>query len=157
MSTATRDHELDATGEAKKKVGGGALRCLVVTPESTLLDEPADFVVLPLLDGELGVGSGRAPMIGRIGSGELRIRTAGRTTHLFLDGGFAQVRDNVVNVLTMRAMPLDQLDATLAATELEQAKARTGTSEFDLKEKERAVERARAKIRLASRRTGPSH
>lgn len=152
MSTATRDPEFDAAAEAKKKAAAGPLRCLVVTPESTLLDEPADFVVLPLFDGELGVAPGRAPLIGRIGSGELRIRAGGATRHLFLDGGFAQVRDNVVNVLTMRAMPIDQLDSASAAAELEQAKSRAGTSEFDLKEKERAVARAQAKLRLATKR-----
>ena len=51
---------------------GKKLQCVVVTPERAVLDEPADFVVLPLYDGELGVLPGRAPLIGRLGYGELR-------------------------------------------------------------------------------------
>ena len=51
---------------------------MVVTPERALLDEPADFVALPMYDGELGVLPGRAPLIGRLGYGELRIRAARR-------------------------------------------------------------------------------
>ena len=44
---------------------GHALRCVVVTPERALLDETADFVALPMYDGELGVLPGRSPLIDR--------------------------------------------------------------------------------------------
>ena len=42
------------------------LRCVVVTPERTELDREAEYVSLPMFDGELGVMSGRAPLIGRL-------------------------------------------------------------------------------------------
>ena len=58
------------------------LRCVVVTPERAVLDEPADFVALPMYDGELGVLPGRAPLIGRLGCGELRIRRGGQVAAL---------------------------------------------------------------------------
>ena len=58
------------------------LHCVVVTPERALLDEPADFVALPMYDGELGVLPGRAPLIGRLGYGELRIRRGQETQPL---------------------------------------------------------------------------
>ena len=76
--------------------GNRELQCVVVTPERALLDEPADFVALPLYDGELGVLPGRAPLIGRLGFGELRIRKGDQTQRFYVDGGFVQVRDNVV-------------------------------------------------------------
>ena len=50
----------------------GLIQCVVVTPERALLDERVDAVVLPMYDGELGVLPGRAPLIGRLGFGELR-------------------------------------------------------------------------------------
>ena len=37
------------------------LQCVVVTPEKAVLDESADFVVVPMIDGELGVGFNRLP------------------------------------------------------------------------------------------------
>ena len=55
----------------------GRLQCVVVTPERTLFDELVDFVALPLFDGELGVLPGRSPLIGRLGYGELRTRIGG--------------------------------------------------------------------------------
>lgn len=59
-----------------KKFAMSELKCIVVTPEKTALDQLANFVVVPLFDGEFGVGPGHSPMIGRLGYGELRIRAA---------------------------------------------------------------------------------
>ena len=55
------------------KTGAGALQCVVVTPETTVLDTPADFVAMPLYDGQCGIGANHSPLIGRLGYGELRI------------------------------------------------------------------------------------
>ena len=49
------------------------LQCIVVTPERTVRDTSAEFVALPLYDGEIGIAPGHSPMIGRLGSGEMRI------------------------------------------------------------------------------------
>ncbi len=49
------------------------VECIVVTPEETALQTPAQFVALPLFDGEIGIAPGRAPLIGRLGHGEMRI------------------------------------------------------------------------------------
>ena len=43
-----------------------ALKCVVVTPEKAVLDEAASFIVVPMIDGELGVGEDRLPLIGRL-------------------------------------------------------------------------------------------
>src|SRR5438132_13536973 len=81
------------------------LKCVVVTPEKAVLDEAADFVVVPMFDGELGVAEGRMPLIGRLGFGELRITQGSQVKNFYVDGGFVQVRSNVVTVLTSKAIP----------------------------------------------------
>ncbi len=103
------------------------LQCIVVTPERALLDDPADFVALPLYDGELGVLPGRAPLIGRLGAGELRIRLGGQVRRFFVDGGFAQVRGDVVTVLTQKAQRAEDIDPQATRAALEAAKAPGGT------------------------------
>ena len=144
---ATVEH-LDAEKAGKK--GRGRLQCVVVTPERRLFDEVVEFVALPLYDGELGVLPGRAPLIGRLGYGELRTRTAGQTRRYFVDGGFAQVRDDVVTVLTGRAIPADKVDTSAASQELEQAQARRASTDAEQDEKARAIARARAQLRIAA-------
>ena len=46
----------------KDTASNGAMQCVVVTPEATVLDEPADFVALQLYDGEIGIGPKHSPM-----------------------------------------------------------------------------------------------
>ena len=138
--------------KGKGKPGDGRLECVVVTPERTLFDELVDFVALPLYDGELGVLPGRMPLIGRLGFGELRTKESGVVNRYFVDGGFVQVRDDVITVLTNRATPAAQVDPASAARELEEAKARHASTEFEVEEKEKAVTRARARVRVASHR-----
>ena len=77
-----------------------------------------------MYDGELGVLPGRAPLIGRLGYGELRIRRGQETRRFFVDGGFAQVRDNVVTVLTPRAIRAEEIDSAAATEALNAARVR---------------------------------
>lgn len=139
-------------GNPVKKEHHG-VRCVVVTPEATVLEETAEFVALPLFDGELGVLPGRTPLIGRLGFGELRLKTGETSRRYFVDGGFAQVRDDVVTVLTSRAIPIDRIDLSSAQSDLQSAKARPVLTEVDLAEKAKAEARARALIRLAGSST----
>jgi F-type H+-transporting ATPase subunit epsilon len=89
---------------------GKTVQCVVVTPERAVLDETVDFVALPMSDGELGVLHGRAPLIGRLGYGELRLLRGNDAQRYYVDGGFAQIRDNVVTVLTARAVRGNDID-----------------------------------------------
>lgn len=81
------------------------LRVVIVTPEKAVLDDKAEFIVLPMVDGELGVLPQHAPLVGRIGKGELRITKDGAVTKWQIAGGFAQIRKDVVTVLTEKATP----------------------------------------------------
>jgi F-type H+-transporting ATPase subunit epsilon len=87
--------------------GPNRLRIVIVTPERAVLDDRAEFIVLPMVDGELGVLPQHAPLIGRIGNGELRITKSGAVSKWQIAGGFAQVRKDVVTVLTEKASVSD--------------------------------------------------
>src|SRR5262245_21524382 len=127
---------------------GKSLQCVVVTPERAVLDEAVDFVALPLYDGELGVLPGRAPLIGRLGYGELRTRRGNVTQRLYVDGGFAQVRDNVVTVLTPRAVRAEEIDAEAAARALREAQQPASTP-HEQEERLKGQMRARAQLRVS--------
>jgi F-type H+-transporting ATPase subunit epsilon len=129
----------------------GTLQCIIVTPETTALDTPADFVALPLFDGEAGVAPGRAPLIGRLGYGELRVRNGANTKHFYVDGGFVQVADNIVSVLTNRAVPADRLDPAAAIDQLNTALARPAAGQEEMAIRERQISQARGQLRVASR------
>ncbi len=128
-----------------------SLKCIIVTPEQTVEDRVAEFVALPLYDGELGVAPGHSPMIGRLGYGELRIVSEGQTTRYYIDGGFVEVADNIVSVLTNHAIPAKQVDAAKAQVQLEAAIARRAPTPELQAIRERDQMRARAQIRVAAK------
>jgi F-type H+-transporting ATPase subunit epsilon len=125
------------------------LQCIVVTPEQSVLDEQADFVAVPLFDGELGVLPGRAPMICRLGAGELRLKQGANVKRLFVDGGFVQVRADAVTLLTAKAVRAENLNAAAAEAELQAALTKTATNSADQDQIRKAQTSARAKLRLA--------
>lgn len=127
------------------------LQCIVVTPEVTLLDAGADFVVVPLYDGELGVGENHSPMIGRLGNGEMRITNEGRVERYYVEGGFVEVKDNVVSLLTQRAVPAESLKVAAAKEQIELAMKRPANTPELIAIRDRAVAQARAQRRVAQR------
>jgi len=127
------------------------LTCTVVTPEQTALETKAEFVALPLYDGEIGIAPGHSPLIGRLGYGEMRIKSGGSTVSYYIDGGFVQVADNVVAVLTNRAAPAKSLDPAAAEKQLTAARERPGNTPELLEIRERAIAQARAQLRTARR------
>jgi F-type H+-transporting ATPase subunit epsilon len=129
----------------------GTLRCILVTPEATALDTPADFVALPLFDGEAGIAPGRAPLIGRLGYGELRVRHGEQTQRYYVDGGFVQVADNIVSVLTNRAVSASQVDSSAAEQQLRSAIATRAAGPAEMSIRERQILQARGQLRVASR------
>ncbi|HTU18096.1 MAG TPA: ATP synthase F1 subunit epsilon [Gemmataceae bacterium] len=124
------------------------LHCVVVTPEKALLDEAADFVAVPMFDGELGVLPGRAPLIGRLGFGELRIRRGMEVRRFFVEGGFVQVRANTVTVLTSKALRAEDIDTTAVSHSLQAALAPAPTPQAS-EEQLNTQQRARAQLRVA--------
>ena len=127
------------------------LNCVVVTPEETFLETKTDFVTLPLFDGEIGILPGHSPMIGRLGFGEMRLGTGPQTNRFYLDGGFVQVSDNLVSVLTQRAMPADQIDAGAAEEQLQSARSRSANSAEELEIRDRLIAQARSQLRMSRR------
>lgn len=128
----------------------GLLRVVVVTPEQTVLDVASDFVALPLYDGELGVAPGHAPMIGRLGYGELRIGH-GDGPSFYIDGGFVQVVDNVVSVLTNRAIPAVRLNEEVIEETIAVTLAQPAAGDEQLNRRERLLSQSRAQLRVAQR------
>ncbi|MEX0912791.1 MAG: F0F1 ATP synthase subunit epsilon [Gemmatimonadota bacterium] len=83
----------------------GALHVMVISPEKTVFDGEAEGVVVPAWDGEIGILRGHAPLMAVLGAGEMRVTQGGATERFNVDGGFVQVVDNVVTVLSERADP----------------------------------------------------
>jgi F-type H+-transporting ATPase subunit epsilon len=78
------------------------LKVSVISPESVLFEGEADSVVAPAYDGEVGILTGHAPLMALLGQGQLRLGS-GSTRRFKVSGGFMQVLDNAVRVVTEKA------------------------------------------------------
>ena len=73
----------------------------VISPEAVLFEGTTESVVAPAFDGQLGILTGHAPMVTLLGKGELRLGESGKRFQV--DGGFLQVLDDTVRVVTEKA------------------------------------------------------
>jgi F-type H+-transporting ATPase subunit epsilon len=76
------------------------LHVSVISPEAMLYEGDAQSVVAMAFDGEVGILTGHAPMVTLLGTGTVRI---GDGPSFTVSGGFLQVVDNQVRVVTERA------------------------------------------------------
>jgi F-type H+-transporting ATPase subunit epsilon len=129
---------------------GQSLRLVLVTPEITLLDEAVAALRFPLHDGQIGILPGRAPMIGRLGYGELKLtELGGGEASYFVDGGFVQVKSEAVTILTDRALSHNQINVSEAEAELREAFSRVAKTEAEAASRARDQERARQMLAMA--------
>ncbi len=121
----------------------------VITPERAVLQGPARFVALPAWDGEVGILKDRAPLIVKLGIGALRVDTPEGQHTFFIDGGFAQMVDNRLSILTEQALKPEDLDRQAAAQALAEAQALPAVGDAAYQERQKAIARARAQLKLA--------
>src|SRR5450631_1265329 len=88
----------------------------VVSAEEQIFSGEAEFVILPGIDGELGIYPRHAPLFTQIKPGAVRIKVPGQAAEelVFVQGGFLEVQPHKVTVLAdtaIRAHDLDEVKA----------------------------------------------
>ena len=130
-----------------------AFQCVIVTPEQQALDESATQVIVPAWDGQIGILTGRAPLLMKLGMGPLRIDLAGGRSRTFLiDGGIAQMKDNRLTILTNEATAAEDIDAQAARAEFTAAEARVSSDPKTREERSHQMQRARFKQQMTQTR-----
>ncbi|MEI7604922.1 MAG: hypothetical protein RIQ87_750 [Chloroflexota bacterium] len=129
----------------------------IVTPERLTWKGEASGVILPTIDGEVGILPKHEPYVTVLGQGEGRITAIdGTVEHIAIIGGFVQVRPDRVLVLAESADLADELD--LALIEKAKASAEATLSDAGLNDPaavataRAALSRALLHLRVAERR-----
>lgn len=101
-----------------------SFRCKLVTPTAALVDAPVAYASVPLHDGLMGFMPGRAPLLARLGLGELRLdmadtdKTKGGTRSFAVSGGFIKMGDGQLTILAEKAVAGEELSAADADAEV---------------------------------------
>jgi F-type H+-transporting ATPase subunit epsilon len=125
----------------------------VVTPEEQAFDAQVRQAIIPAHDGLLGILTGRAPLLVRIGVGPLRLDLVNGTSQFFLiDGGVAQMREDNLTIVTGDATPASEIDYEAAAAIHAEASARPAVDERAFADRQRMLAKARAMREMAGRK-----
>jgi len=125
-------------------------RCTLVTPEKQVLDEQVTYASIPAWDGQIGLMHQRAPLLVKLGDGLLRLDVpTGGAKWFFIGGGFAQMKDDKLSIVTGEAAAPEEVVVADAQAALKEAEARVAVTDEDQTKKQRALTRARALIELA--------
>lgn len=123
----------------------------IVTPERLVYSETADMIVVPGVEGYLGILPLHAPIVSGLNVGILKVITDGKESKLAISGGFMEVSDNKVVVLADTAELGNEVDVLRAKSARERAEQRLSnrTSDIDAARAEMALRRAVARLKAA--------
>nr|AOM64509.1 ATP synthase CF1 epsilon subunit [Riquetophycus sp.] len=124
------------------------LNIRVIAPDKTVWDIKAEEVILPSSTGQLGILTGHIPLLTALDIGVMRVRIEKEWKPLILLGGFAEVEDNNITILVNGVEESEELEATIAQQQLEEATNALAEAETN-KEKIDATQnlrKARARI-----------
>jgi len=93
----------------------------IVTPEARVYSDTIDTVVIPTVDGEIGILPGHIPLLTQVADGELRVTKGGKDTYVVVGSGFAQVEGDKVSILAERAVNEDKIDEAAVEEALKRA------------------------------------
>lgn len=143
-------------------MASNTFRVKLVTPSASLLDESVESAIVPLWDGLMGFLPGRAPILGKLGCGELQLtfgtdaktKANGGSTSYFVDGGVVRMAEGQLTILAERAAPVRELVAADAQAQLTKAsndRIAMDDPNRDAKtdRRDREIRAAKEKMRLA--------
>jgi F-type H+-transporting ATPase subunit epsilon len=129
-----------------------SFQCVLVTPEQQVLDETITQAIVPAHDGQIGILTGRSPLLVKLGTGTLRVDLAGGQKRLFfVDGGVAQMKENKLTILSTDAAPSSAINPETARAELAEAEARKPTDTKSAQDRQHQMARAKAKLALVGK------
>ncbi len=115
----------------------------IVSAEREIFSGQAEMIFAPAVMGEVGIAPGHAPLLTRLGPGEVRLKLSeGKDSAFYISGGMLEVQPRVVTILSdtaERAEDLDEAQVLKAKEDAEQA----------LADGEAAIDYAKARAELA--------
>jgi F-type H+-transporting ATPase subunit epsilon len=131
------------------------IRTDIVTAERLVFSEDADIVIVPGIEGEMGILPHHAPIMTMINPGEVLIRKGAEEYYLAVSGGFLEVKPDHVTILADAAERADEIDIARAEAAKQRAQEKLASrtvAEVDSANAEAALRRALARLKVAEKR-----
>ena len=93
----------------------------IVTPDARVYSDTIDSVVIPTVEGEIGILPGHIPLLAQVENGELRVIKGNVSQLLAVSGGFVEVEGDRVHVLAEHAISEEKIDERAVEEALKRA------------------------------------
>ena len=114
---------------------GPVFKASLITPEAILLEAIVTEAQIPAIDGLLGVLAKRAPLTAQLAPGILRLTTSTGPQRFFIDGGYAQMQNDELTILTTEAIPAEKVTPDHLVAEQKKFDAIQGTDAKSLSQR----------------------
>jgi F-type H+-transporting ATPase subunit epsilon len=90
------------------------IRCEIVSQDRTVFQGPADMVLLPGTDGEMGILPHHAPLLTTLKYGIIKVRSQGHEIFFTVAGGIAEIQPDIITILADAAENVEEIDISRA-------------------------------------------
>lgn len=90
------------------------IRVEIVSQDRMVFEGEADIVVVPGMDGEMGILPNHAPLLSTLRFGILKVRSHGEERDFTVSGGVIEVQPNIITVLADAAENVAEIDVSRA-------------------------------------------
>lgn len=123
--------------------------CSLVTPEKQVLQDEVTHASLPLWDGMAGFAPMRAPIVAKLGHGVLKLDfPQGGSRHFYISGGFVQMKDNKLSLMTTEAIPAEKVIKQEVIASLKAAEALVADDTATAERKTSEINRAKSMLHM---------
>jgi F-type H+-transporting ATPase subunit epsilon len=127
----------------------------IVTPERAVYSGPAEMITAPGSEGEFGVLPGHAAFVATLKPGRVEIKKDNQELHFAASGGFAEVVDDKLIILSKAVEKADEINVSRAEAAMARAQERLDKpddKEIDFVRAAAALERAKSRLIIAARK-----
>ncbi len=126
----------------------------VVTPDGPVVDAEVEMVSTKAKSGELGILAGHVPLVAPLDIAAVRLKNGNETEFVAVNGGFLEVRPDVVTILAQSAEKAETIDLARAQAAKARAEQRLAEHQanIDAQRAELALKRAMNRINVAQMR-----
>lgn len=125
----------------------------ILSPLGDIFNDSVEEVVLPTITGEIAILTHHTPLYSKLNEGTITIKKSGKQTIIAIVGGFAEVKDNLVTVLSDHAIKAEDIQKAKAeeAQKMAEELIKNKQSTADLIMAEKQLQKSLLELKVADK------
>jgi len=124
----------------------------IITPTEIKVDQKVDMVIIRCIDGDMGIRHGHEPQSAALDYGIMRVMDGGKERPIAICGGIAEIKDNLLTVITNEAEWPEDIDRAQAQIDRDHVEKRLQemTDDIEIRRSQILLRRSLVQIEVSS-------